>query len=611
MHDTRLNIAYTLLPPPLAALPAKYWTSISLLIHSYTVGRTFEELIKAYSGLKDAEVPDYDEAFLIGFLHDFGQKLKLNGRQSERKLIKWVEERLMDLGYTKGEADEYSRYLYTNPAETTTDPLYDKRIWKLLWLSDRLQGIDNPFDIIPLLNEVKENLRLNLNIILINVMIPQQLFRTLISNIIHNNINNIREEGAFILPVSTPFGLAVITDMKDLTISINWDDIRKGFDGSGILPERIEENLKWNLECCHNSSCKQECSKKSKPEPCKQHGFTKRDCEKGLYQNKKRSSYEIALIYFGYKNKVKGTIVLPEPVKGMFTNITMNSVSYWKGTAKCPICGIETPTGVTGDFIQFFAGNVKTEQWIRSLYPGSVNRLMQDVKPYAVDPLCLGEAIIRGQAQYQYLISLTVRALTPIQVLEEVGKLLYVLYFNLGTGVPKSTIVESLIFSNNDSFEKKLKEIGESLGVAEAPNYFYDAFSSTIIIPYRNKMMQHQDEWFRDIVTAGILSAWGLYPITISETVPSVPPETLLIYYKGRRPLYDYQPRDRKLGAYTPYVATAMLALSELNYRKSMKENLPALLEVLDYPPEYAPLLVQYASPSLYSTLEFLRSRLG
>ena len=607
----RLQIAYTLLPPPLSALPAKYWTSISLLLHSYTVASTFQEFIQAYSRVENIDAPESEEAFIIGFLHDMGQKIKLRGNPSEDKLLAWIKERLDAIGVTPGEADELSRYLYTNPAEGNRDPLYDDKIWRLLWLADRLQGIENPFDIVPLLNKAKEDLRLNLNVILLNVMIPQQLLRTLISRLVHKKINEIQTKGTFVIPVATPFGLVVITDQQDLTVSIDWDDIIRGFDGSGIIPEGLEENLKWNLKCCSEPDCKQKCSRRSKPDDCKQHGFTKRDCERGLYRNKRRSSYEIALMYFGYKNKVKGTIVLPEHVRGMFSGVVVNGLSYQKGTVRCPICGVETPTGVTGDFLQFFSSNVTTEQWTRSLFPGSVNRLMQDVKPYAVDPLCLGEAIIRGQTQYQYLISLRVRALTPVQVLEEVGKLLYVLKFNLGTGIPGSTTVESLIYSGYDSFEKKLKEISESLDVVETPNYFYDAFSSTIIIPYRNKMKQHQDEWLRDIVTAGALSAWGFYPITVSEAVPSAPSETLLTYYKGRRPLYDYQPRDKRLGGYTPYVATAMLALSELNYRKSKKENLPALLEVLDYPPKYSPLLVQYASPSLYSTLEFLRNRLG
>lgn len=607
--ENRLKIAYTLLPPPLSALPAKYWTSISLLLHSYTVARTFQEFIQTFTEVENIDAPDDKEAFIIGFLHDMGQKIKIRGRPSEDRLISWIKKRLETLGFTPGEADELSRYLYTNPAEGNKDPLYDDKVWRLLWLADRLQGIENPLDIVPLLDKVKESLGLSLYVGLLNAMLPQQLLRTLISRLVQNEINKLQVTGVLALPISTPFGLAVITDQQDLSVTIDWDDIRKGFDGNGIIPAVIERNLKWNMDCCSKANCKQQCSGKTKPDYCKQHGFTKRDCEKGLYQNQKMSSYKITLLYFGYKNKVKGTVVLPESVKGMFRSIIINGVSYQKGIVECPICGVETPTGVTGDFLQFFMSNATTEQWTRSLFPASVNRLMQEVKPYAVDPLCLGEAIIRGQSQYQYLISLTTRALTPLNVLEEIGKLIYVLNFNLGTGMPKYTTLSSLIY-NNDTFEEQLDEITKSLSIVQTPNYFYDAFSSTVIIPYRNKMRQHQDEWFRDIATAGLLSAWGFYPVTISETIPSAPTETLLTYYKGRKPLYDYQPKDKKLGEYTPYVATTMMSLAELNLR-SRTENLPALLEILDYSPEYSPLILQYASPSFYSTLESLRASIG
>ncbi len=72
----RLKIAYTLLPPPLSALPAKYWTSISLLVHSYSVAVLFEELTQSLADAYELDdAPDEKEAFIIGFLHDLGQKL--------------------------------------------------------------------------------------------------------------------------------------------------------------------------------------------------------------------------------------------------------------------------------------------------------------------------------------------------------------------------------------------------------------------------------------------------------------------------------------------------------------------------------------------------------
>ncbi len=606
----KLNIAYTLLPPPLSALPAKYWTSISLWLHSYTVAQTFQEFVQMYSESRDVEAPLDDEAFLIGFLHDLGQKLQVRGRPSEEKLLEEVKSKLELLGFTSGEAEEISRYLYTNPAETLSDPLYDRSIWRLLWLADRLQGIDNPLDITQLLVKAKEDLKEKLDVILINVIIPQPFMRTLISRIIHRKIEKIvKEEGALTIPVTTPYGLAVIAERPNIKVDIEWDEIRRGFKGNGILPGKTDEDLEWNMKCCEDRDCKAKCSKRHKPQECKEHGFTKRDCEKGLYPGMKGNSYKIALIYYGSKKKVESKIILPKDVEGMFQGINIEDVEFVDGTHKCPTCGISTPVGIVGDFLQFFNNRITTEQWARSLYPASVNRLMQEVKNYAVDPLCLGEAILRGEAKYSILLSLTLRAVVPLPVLEDIGKLAYALLFRLGNGIPKYSTIVGLVYEGN-GFDNMLGEVVKSASGATTPNFYYDAFTSTVVVPYRYSMQKHQDEWLRDTITAGVLSAWGLYPLTISETVPSAPSETLLSYYKGRRMLYDYQPKDRRVGGYTPYVATAMMSLSELNLRAN-NENLPAFLEILDYPPEYSPLLLQYGSPTLYSGIESLRARLG
>ena len=609
-----LEAAYTLLPPPLSSLPAKYWTSISLWLHSYTVARTFQGFVRTYAESRDVEAPLDDEAFLIGFLHDLGQKLRLRGRPSEESLLEWARSGLESLGLTRGEAEELSRYLYTNPAESLSDPLYDRSVWRLLWLADRLQGIDNPLAIVQLLTEAREDLGEELDIVLLNAMLPQPFMRTLISKIVSEKVEEIAEErGVLAVPVTTPYGLAVITDNPNAmrTIEIGWEEIRGGFKGAGILPEKLEEDLEWNMNCCEDSSCKARCSRRGEPKPqeCKDHRFKKRDCEKGLYPGRRGNSYRIALIYYGFRRRAEGKIILPKDVEGMLQGIRIRGAEFRDGTRRCPICGVATPVGVVGDFLKFFIKRITIEQWARSLYPASVNRIMQEVKDYAIDPLCLGEAILRGDAAYPVLVSLTLRALAPLTVLEDAGKLAYSLLYVLGNGMPRSSIVAGLAYGH-DEFYSTLRRISEIASGASTPNFYYDAFSSTVVVPYRNFMQRHQDEWLRDIVTAGVLAAWGIYPLTVSEAVPSAPSETLLSYYKGRRPLYDYQPKDRRVGHYTPYAAMAMMSLAELNLRAS-SENLPAFLEILDYPPEYSPLLLQYGSPTLYSRVEALRARLG
>ena len=609
-----LETAYQLLPPPLSALPAKYWTSISLWLHSYTVARTFQEFIEAYSEARDVEVPLDDEALLIGFLHDLGQKLQLRGRPSEEKLLEWVRDRLEALGFTRGEAEELSRYLYTNPAETLTDPLYDRAVWRLLWLADRLQGVDNPLAIEQLLAEAKEDLGEQLNVVLINVAIPQPFMRTLISRIVHRKLEKMAEDGALIMPVTTPYGLAAITDTPGVEVEIEWDEVRRGFKGDGILPEKVEENLEWNMKCCKDKNCKKRCSAKNKNRPaeCKEHNMSPDSCNKAVYLGKKVSTYEFTLIYYGFRDRIRKQVILPKKNEYMFQNIRIKGVEYgsYGKEGICPVCGVSTPVGVMADYLKFFNNNIVTEQWTRKVFPGNVNtQIMRNPNRYLVDPLCLGEAILRGSDMSPVLVSLTLRAVVPLPVLEEVGRLTYALSFKLGLGVPRHSVVTELVYSG-DGFGDVLGEVAEKASGADVPNFFYDAFTSTVIIPYRQHMQRHQDEWLRDIITAGVLAAWGLYPLTVSEAVPSAPSEALLSYYKGRRLLYDYQPKDRRVGGYTPYVAMAMASLSELSLRAS-GESLPALLEILDYPPDYAPLLLQYGSPLLYSRVESLRARLG
>ena len=305
-------------------------------------------------------------------------------------------------------------------------------------------------------------------------------------------------------------------------------------------------------------------------------------------------------------------MILPRPVEGMFQGVRIRDVVYRDGGAICPVCGIRTPVGVPGDFLQFFNSNITMEQWSRTLHPGNVNRIMNTVSPYAVDPLCLGEAILRGGLGSQFLITLTLRAPTPLGVLEEVGRLGIAIIDALGArgpGIPRAGSVE-MLFPVDDLVPRELESVLVKAEGSEAPQFVYDAFSSVVVLPYRGGMRSHQDEWVKDVTVAGVLASWGLYPLTVSEAIPSAPSEALLTYSKGRKPLYDYEPRRRNVGGYTPYVAASMAALAWLNARAG-SENLPAVLEILDYPPRFAPAVLQYASPRLYAGVSGLLSRVG
>lgn len=615
--EERLRIAYTLLPPPLAALPAKYWTSISLWLHSYSVATTFQLFINEYHEKISEDTIDEEEAFIIGFLHDMAQKMGIIDKLSLEGVRQWVEEGLEAYGLTPDEAKYYLTYLVTNPAETMLDPALPRSARRLLWISDRLQGASNPLDIVSILAEARKDLGIDLDILLLNITIPQPHLRSLLSRIVYEEILDYAKESPnFVVPVSTPMGLAIITSdptsTRNNVASISWDVVREGLVGKGLIDDTTEDNLRWDSDCCDNPRCREECSGRSKPSHCSEHKYTRGNCEMGVHPDFRGNSYKIALIYYGYRSRIQGRVILPSHVRDMLQGFELSGVEFAEGTYICPICGLRTPVGVPGDFLQFFNSKIKTEQWNRTLYPGNVNTIMRNPRVgYAVDPLCLGDAIARSRLNTDYLISLTIRPPVPVEVLRDVGLLMYKLARTiLGNGIPKVDSVLGLFYS--DDWEDTLNEVLKGIGTSGEPNYVYDVFSSTVYIPYRNEIREHVREWVADITHAGVLAAWGIYPLTISEEPPQVPSESLLTYYKGKKPLYDYPPSDKVIGRYTPYVAGSMASLVELYYRKyRLNENLPAVLEVLDYPPQHSPLLLQYGSPSLYSILESLRVRLG
>jgi len=604
----RMKVAYTLLPPPLSALPAKYWTSVSLLIHSYAVGRSFEIFAGEYAK-RTEDVPEPEEAFLIGFVHDLGQKLGLKRKPSSEKLIQWFRNGFESLGKKPDEIREYERYLYTNPAETRSDPMFSIGIWTLLWLADRIQGITNPIEIFGLLNEIRGDLKIDLYVRLLTVAIPQPFLRTLISKAIYKEILRYTVNGSEVMiPISTPMGVVLITENPSIEIQTDWNELIEGFEGKGLIPEKLEEDLYWNMECCENKDCYSTCGGRKKTPECNQHGFRKRDCEKGVYLDEKGNSYKIALAYYGRrKEKVSLDVVLPEDIRKMFQGIHVTGIKYAKGEYICPVCGLRTPAGVTVDFLKFFKKNITTEQWTRRLYPGNVNILMQETKNYALDPLCLGDMLVRDWIGKDVLVTLSLKVMIPLVVLDELASLMWTLHDTIGR-MPEMSRLKNMLY--DDNWRETLKNLVDNMHLVER-RCPYDIFTLTVYIPHRNKMNRHIDEWIMDIATAGLLSSWGIYPLAISPIAPVTSNEILLTYYKGQKPLYDYRPSDRELGKFTPYVAVSMMSIANLYERKFIKgENLPAVLEILDYPPQFSTFLAQYSSLDFYSSLESISLKL-
>jgi len=606
------------LPPPLSALPAKRWASISILLHSYVVARTFETLINAYS-LRREDLPTPEEAFMIGLLHDLGQKLHIRSKPSDEKITKWITERLEVAGLSRDEINYYVKYLNTNPAETASDPSYSKEVWALLKLADRLQGVGNPLEVAELVSEVSREFSLGLTAKLISIMLPQPFLRTLFSRILYDELINLANNTSnVIVPISTPLGAVILTDNPNIKIKINWSSIAE----KNLVPD--PNKLEAFAKCCEDVKClEKNTSKKKKKEDKKEEkekeykGINKRDCTATIYPSQKVSAYKIALAYYSDR-EVGLKVYLPSTVKDMLQGVELEGVEYHDGDKVCPLCGLKTPVGTAIDFLKTFSSELTPEQWSRRYYPGNVNEIASprtSLGKYAIDPLCLGDTLIRVGLK-DILIALKFKVAMPTHVLQDVGALAYNLVYALGTStsIPKwfrgsgsQRSVLSLLNYESGEFESVLDEVGS---LASNSVIHYDMFSSNVFIPYRDELNSNQEEWVRDIVTAGVLVSWGLYPATISDAISFGPEEKLFTYYKGQKALYDFAPSEWKRRSLVPYVAVTMAGLSYLDYVKN-EENIPAHLEVLDYPPEYAQILAMYSSPPLYALLERINSYLG
>ncbi|HEU97921.1 MAG TPA: hypothetical protein ENO36_03600 [Fervidicoccus fontis] len=591
-----LKIAYSLLPPPISSTPAKYWTSISLLLHSYAVGRAFEIFVEVY-GKRYEDVPESQDAFLIGFIHDMGQKLKVRGRSSVEKLRSWFEERLQNY-YSNGEAATFTDFLFTNPAETGKDPLYPARFWTLLQLADEIQGTNNPIEIYSILQGKKDKLGIDLYVKIINISIPQPFIRSMISMNLYNKLQRdyLESESSpdIVIPISTPYGAILITDNPNIEIDFDWDEfVRMRPDGSSLLPNNLESLLEDCDKCCNDKQCREKCGNKKdrdRPSDCPKK-FTKKDCEQG--------SYEKILQYFSYNSsESSGTgykIILSSDLKGMFQGVKLSKdIEFKEGKNICPICGLKVPVGFRPAILSTFA-SLKAEQWSRKYKPGNLNIYTQNTKPYAVDPLCLGDAIIRtSNFTTETVLSIYIGAPVLSPVIYEVSNVAWYLLSEYMLLINKKTMADRLhsLFYHDD-WEKDLSEMVSKISNVKG-NYIFDIFGNHIILPLPyNRPRRHQDEWLYDISVAGILASWGFYPLEISPTPSFTYSNTLLRYFKGRRYLYDYPPSDMNAGVYTSYVASAMASLVE-------SED----FDILDYPPRVAPALVQYSSPALYSQIE-------
>lgn len=594
---SRATIAYSLLPPPLSALPAKYWTSISLLVHGYSVGALFQELV-AGVGECAGDAPGEDEAFILGFIHDLGQKLGVLGKASLKRVEEWVKDRLELLGVDG--ASRLARYVRTNPAETMADPSYPGWVWSLLRFADRVQGSSSPADMFSLVEDLGRDLNKELHATLLNVNVPHVYLRAAISYYVYRELRSRREELGVLTVISTPFGMLVVSE-KPLQLTVEWREFaERGFFGEPIIHDVLADKLAKFAECCDQRACVEEHSKKGeKSKDPTYSGFKKKDCEKSVLFGRKVSAYEVTLLYYGGRNVdtmfLGSSPVLPSDVS---VNLGFEGVDYRDGGKfTCVICGLKTESAVTVGYAKTLAELVgarapKTEKWTRRSPPRNLNQLFGSLNEGSMCPLCMGDYLLYlrmvKRSTGSDVVSASFSASTSAIALEDLARI-------LGALVSGGIDVDAL--ESPDSFAESLEDVLNIGG-----NFYTDWFSSRIFA-FGNFKGRGEERIVNIVSRAGLVISAGLYPLTVSDHVPLDNPGTLFRSDIGVRSIYSYSPADRNLGRYTPFVALAMAFLGELGARKGPASSAPTVLGVLDYPPSLAPLMAQYASPSAYSEL--------
>lgn len=235
--ERELEIAYTLLPPPLSAIPAKYHAPISLGLHSLSAG-----FIASYIA-QLADFHDYrDLVFLLGVSHDIHQKLVDMGLATLRDAKAYLREKLDELGYT-----EFLRYVddaleqdmcgKENPVRGLP-----REIATICHIGDMAQGRLEGYTLLYWLRNKVKTVSQDLTVRFYSVMIPQPFARAYAMLRIYEKHIAGRDH----LALASPWGLYVVAYEDELpeVLEVSWDDLRIDtiIDYSEI--KRIEESRK-------------------------------------------------------------------------------------------------------------------------------------------------------------------------------------------------------------------------------------------------------------------------------------------------------------------------------------------------------------------------------
>ncbi len=562
MHDTRLNIAYKLLPPPLSALPAKYHAPISLLLHSLSTGIIAEELARL------AELEDFRElAFFLGVTHDIHQKLVEDGLATLKASKRYVRAKLDELGEI-----EYYRYIddaLENDACGKGIPVrgLPRELSAICHIGDMAQGSLDGATLLYWLRRQVGTLHPELTVRFYSVMIPQVFARSYIMERIYQEYIADADH----LALASPWGLYVVTYEDELpeVLEASWDDLRIGTE---LIPYK-------DLVRIEESKSSATINKIS---------VSGDEARHGLWSRFARMFYDRGLLDSGEPLYP----VLPREIAGLFTNIRFTDVEFrdlrHEGTHTCALCGLPHRTEdslVSNMFPKIANANVTTEKWNRFM-PAHLKVKAWDSwgqwrNRIGLCPLCTLEALaIRNSGftgKLTGVLAVSIGKPIPVNLLNAIGRIVALDHDDL------QDLVLSLASPDTGQ-----SGVAVRAGIDE--RLVLDYSSATIATqevaePKTENLFKRgtsRGAW-GVFTRIGMLVSLGIYPVKFLPSVDTVVVDRpVLTPYNFA--MLDFPVTSKRYGRMLPWIGPVLVALGK-------KERSEAL-QYLGFRAEHAPLVL-------------------
>jgi len=562
--------AYRLLPPPLSALPAKYTSPISLLIHSLSSGIISKEL--AWITYSDEEL-----AFYLALTHDIHQKLLSNGLVSMKTAKEYLRNKLDEVGKS-----DYFRHIddaveIDACGKNRKIRGVDEKLSLICHISDVIQGNIEGIELLYWLKSKVKELDKDLTVRFYSILIPQIVGRSYIIRKIYEKYIKNKEH----LALASRYGLIVIGREDDIpeVIEASWNDLR--FE-KGTEPVEYWKILEAERNINKNNEKNKEKHKIS---------FSKEELKSKGWSRFARLFYNVEDLYKDEKMTEKDEPmfpVFPENIKELFVNIEFTDIKFENivNPHKCVLCGLphHKDESFNANMFTKIAGvDITIEKWNRFMKSKTTVKGERQWSSYAgICPLCAIEAISMREAKFagslNGVLSVSISKPVPISLLDYIGRIL----------------------AESDKLDKPV--VGE--GTSERVVFDYNSATvGTQEVDEPNITNLFKKERESGMFTRiGKLISWGIYPVKFLHTFDvSIVDRPVVIPYNFR--IIDFPVTDREYEDTLPWIGSLLIELGNVERSEGLK--------YLDFKPEHSSLALQIINKKKYFEVVEVLSSIG